>query len=59
MNPMQQWEEFDNHEAHLERMSAEWAKVGKSKKRLAEFIQQFGKQQAEQMKLIDKNLKKR
>lgn len=50
--PNNQENSFDRFEQHLEKMTQAWEKVGKSKKRLDEFIEKFGLQQAEQMRMI-------
>lgn len=56
---MDQINQFESHEAHMDAMSAEWEKVGRSKKRLAAFRAKYGVYNVELMRHIDKELKKK
>lgn len=59
MNPMDQISQFENHEAHMDAMLAEWEKVGRSKKRLAAFRAKYGVQNVALMRHIDNEIKKK
>lgn len=56
---MDQINQFENHEAHMDAMLAEWGKVGRSKKRLDAFRAKYGIQNVALMRHIDNELKRK